>query len=178
MVTPDTPPRIMGGELTVTINWGVFLTAEFLIGVVVVGLLLNVLGTYVVRSIDWIARVLPAFFRRAQENESARIQRLADAATADHAIYAALAAEASRLRSHQLRQFFFSFVCLSTMFFVLILLEREGQPPRVVGLLLTIFLLVMGFFQFSRGLDSGTHAQRLDTALRQVQRNLKLPVMD
>ena len=42
-----------------TINWGVFLTPEFVIGVVVVGLILNVIGAYLVRSLDWVQRFSP-----------------------------------------------------------------------------------------------------------------------
>jgi hypothetical protein len=48
----------------------------------------------------------------------------------------------------------------------------------VLGGLLIIFPVAVGFFQYSFGLNSGRRAQRLDTALREVQRNLKLPVMD
>jgi hypothetical protein len=81
------PPAYHALSILVAINWGVFWTPEFLIGVVVIGLLLNVVAAYVVRSLDWFARVLPASFRRAQEAESARLQQLTNAATADHAIY-------------------------------------------------------------------------------------------
>jgi hypothetical protein len=99
----------------VTINWSIFLTREFLIGVVAVGLLINVVSAYIVRSLDWLGKKLRALFRQAQEAESARVKQLTDAATSDHAIYAALVAEATRLRSLQYIQFFISFACFSVM---------------------------------------------------------------
>lgn len=160
-----------------TINWRVFLTPEFFIGVVVIGLLVNVVSAYVVRSLDWVVEVLPASFRRAQEAETARIQRLTEAATADHAIYAALTAETSRLRSHQYAQFFLSLVCFSTMVLFAYFVQT-GEIERIVGVSFAIFLTVIGFYQYMGGLDSARRAQRLDKVLREVQRNLKLPVMD
>jgi len=127
--------------------------------------------------LDWLAKVLPASFRRAKEAESARIKQLTDAATADHALYAALAAEAGRFRSQQHLHFFFSFVCLSAL--TAIFASGEMKPGMgVSGFLLIVFLLTMVVFQYSLGLESGKRARPLDLALREVQRNLKLPVID
>src|SRR5262245_42114623 len=116
----------MERRIFMSINWGVFVTPEFLVGTLVVGLLLHVVGTYMVRSLDWVIKVLPASFRSAQEAESARIQKLTAAATSDHALYAALSADASRIRSHMLQHFFFSFVCFFTML-LLVWLADSGQ---------------------------------------------------
>jgi hypothetical protein len=55
----------------------------------------------------------------------------------------------------------------------------EVKPGiSVLGLLLIVFLVAMAVIQYSLGLDIGKRARRLDTALRTVQRNRKLPVMD
>jgi pilus assembly protein TadC len=161
----------------VTINWGIFWTPEFLIGVVVIGLVLNVASAYVVRLLDRMGMVLPAFFRRAQQAESARIRRLADAATSDHALYAALAAEAGRLHSHQLTQFIGAFACM-VMVVALLAFVKAGAVGRIGGILAAIYLTAVAFFESASWVANNRRANRLNTALREVQRNLKLPVME
>lgn len=142
-----------------------------------VGLMFHVLGTYLVRAIDHVKNVLPAFYRRARDKEFARIERLTTAATSDNALYAALAAEASRLRSHQLLCFFVAFVCMNFLLFVQV--AGELHPGLgLSGLFVLVFLVGCGLIQFVRGLDIGTRLRRLDIALRAVQRIRELPFMD
>jgi hypothetical protein len=113
----------------------------------------------------------------ARVEESVRIEELTTAATSDNALYAALAAEASRLRLHQLLRFFIAFVCIYTLVFLVAF--GEVKPGiGVLGLLLIVFLIVMASIQYSQGLDIGKRARRLDIALRAVHRNRKLPIMD
>ena len=83
-------------------DWDFILTPQFFAGTVIAGLLLNILGVYVVRAIDRVRKALPASYRRIRAEESARIDALTVAATSDNALYAALAAESSRLRLRQL----------------------------------------------------------------------------
>jgi quinol-cytochrome oxidoreductase complex cytochrome b subunit len=161
----------------VTNDWSFVWTPQFLLGTVIAGLLLNIVAAYVVRAVDHVRKALPASYRRARGEESARIEQLASAATSDNALYAALAAEASRLRLHQLLHFFIAFVCVHTFLFLMAVGELK-PGVGVLGLLLIVFLIGLGFIQYCLGLDMGTRARRLDLALREVQRNRKLPVMD
>jgi hypothetical protein len=167
----------------VTDDWSFVWTSQFLVGTVIAGLLLGVVSQYIVRALDHISEVLPASFRRAREEESLRIQQLTNAAISDNALYAALVAEASRLRLHQLLSFFIAFVCHSTLL-VVVTVSRVTPTAemtiilRLEILFLVIFLLPMGFFHYASGLENGKRARRLDTALRAVQRNLILPIMD
>jgi hypothetical protein len=137
-------------------DWSYVWTLQFLVGTLVVGLLLNVLGTYVVRALDSVKKRLPAYFRRVREEESVRIQTLSTAATSDSALHAALAAEAGRLRLHQLLGFFIAFVCIATLALLvtvrqLTLPESMTVADRVeVGLLIT-FLVFMGGFNYVSG---------------------------
>jgi hypothetical protein len=150
---------------------------QFLVGTVIAGLLLNIVVAYVVRVVDNVRKALSASYRRAQGEESVRIEELTTAATSANALYAALAAEASRLRLHQLLRFFIAFVCIYTIVFLVAF--GEVKPGiSVLGLLLIVFLIAMGVIQYSQGLDIGKRARRLDIALRAVQRNRKLPIMD
>jgi hypothetical protein len=161
----------------VTSDWRFVWTPQFFVGTIFAGLLLNVVGTYAVRGLDRIRTVLPAAFRRGRDEESARIQQLVDAGTSDNSLYAALAAEASRLRVHQLLHFFFAFVCIDP----LLLLAGFGElkPGGDVRAVLVLVLLIsIGLFQYVRGLDAGKRARRLDGALRVVRQNRKLPIMD
>jgi hypothetical protein len=160
----------------VTIDWSIFWTPQFVIGVVVMGLLLNVVGAYTVRSIDWARKALPASFRRGRDMEAGRVQQLATAAISDHALYAALAAEATRLRVHQLLQFFIAFVCFCGL--LLLLAPVPGEPVSRSNRLFVVILAVGGFVLYYRGLGSWTRARRLDTALQAIHKKLKLPVME
>jgi len=161
----------------VTNDWSFVLTPHFLVGTVIAGLLLNIVAAYLVRAVDHVRKALPASYRRAQGDESVRREQLTTAATSDNALYAALAAEAGRLRLHQLLRFFIVFVCLFALVFLVTF--GEAKPGiGVLGLLLIVFLIAMGVIQYSQGLDIGKRARRLDIALRAVQRNRKLPVMD
>jgi len=150
---------------------------QFIVGTIIAGLLLNIFAVYLVRVIDHVRKALPAFYRRTRGEESARIEELTIAATSDNALYAALAAEATRLRLHQLLRFFIAFVCIYT--FVFLVTIGEVKPGiNIPGILLIIFLLAMGVIQYSQGVDFSKRARRLDIALRAVQRNRKLPIMD
>lgn len=160
-----------------TNDWSFVWTPQFLVGTVVAGLMLNVVGAYVVRAFDYLGQELPARYRRAQSKESVHIEQLTTAATSDNALYAALAAEASRLRLHQLLHFFIAFVCINTFVFLAAVGEVKSGIG-VLGLLLIVFLVGIGTIQYSRGLEIGNHARRLDIALNAVQRNRKLPIMD
>ena len=160
-----------------TNDWSFVWTPQFLVGTVIAGLLLNIVAAYVVRAVDHVRKALPASYRRARAEESVRIEQLTAAATSDNALYAALAAEASRLRLHQLLRFFIAFVCIYTLVF-LVAFGEVTPGIGVLGLLLIVFLIAMGVIQYSQGLDIGKRARRLDIALRAVQRNRKLPIMD
>jgi len=158
-------------------DWSFIWTPQFIAGTLIAGLLLNIIAEYVVRAVDHVREALPASFRRARDKESERIEQLTIAATSDNALYAALAAEASRLGVHQLLRFFIAFVFIHA----LVLLMAFGQVKPgigVLGLLLIVFLMMMGGIQYTLGLHAGRRARRLDIALRAVQRNRKLPIMD
>lgn len=158
-------------------DWSFVFTPHFLVGTLIAGLLLNTASAYLVRAIDRVRKALPASFRRARSEESARIEELTAAATSDNALYAALAAEASRLRLLQLLRFFTAFVCIFP--FLLLVAFGELKPGMgVLGLLVMIFLVGMAGLQYSLGLGIAPHARRLDIALRAVQRNRKLRIMD
>jgi hypothetical protein len=162
-------------------DWSFVWTPEFLVGSLVAGLLLNVLGTYVVRAFDRVTNRLPVYFRRVRQEEQTRIQKLSTAASSDNALYAALAAEAARLRSHQLLRFFIAFVCFSVLLVLFISLTSATQmteATRVQVILLVVFLVSLGFFSYGLGLESGRLARRLDIALRAVQRERGLPIMN
>lgn len=160
-----------------TNDWSFVWTPQFLVGTVIAGLLLNIVATYVVRAVDHVRKALPAAYQRARGEESVRIEQLTTAATSDNALYAALAAEASRLRLHQLLRFFVVFVCIYTLVFLAAFGEVKPEIG-VLGLLFIAFLIVMAGIQYSLGLDIGKRARRLDIALRAVQRNRNLPIMD
>lgn len=124
---------------------------------------------------------MPASFRRAQEAESARIQQLTSAALSDHALYAALAAEATRLRLKQLLHLFLAFVCGVTLLIVLVDHDQRPQTGTYVVItqvFLTVALLSIGFFQYVRALENMRRAQRLDIALRAAHKSRGLPIMD
>jgi hypothetical protein len=145
--------------------------------------LLNVLAAYLVRAVDHIRKVLPASYRRARDEEALRIDQLSAAATSDNSLYAALAAEASRLRLHQLLGFFIAFIFAAALVLALvefrqILAAEMTTTVRVQAALLVIFLVPMAVFRYATGLDNGKRAKRLDIALRTVQRNRALPIMD
>ena len=162
-------------------DWSFVWTPQFLVGSLVAGLLLNVVGTYVVRAFDRVANRLPAYFRQVRQEEQTRIQKLSTAASSDNALYAALAAEAARLRSHQLLRFFIAFVCFSVLVIVFISITSATQmtgAERVQIMLLVIFLVSLGFFSYLFGLETGGRARRLDIALRAVQRERGLPIMN
>jgi hypothetical protein len=158
-------------------------TLQFLVGTVIAGLLLNIVAAYMVRAVDHVRKALPASYRRVRGEESVRIERLIAAATSDNALYAALAAEASRLRLHQLLSFFIAFVCISTLLFLVAVSQvtpavRMTTSVRVQAGFLIIFLVSMGAFHYASGLENGRRARRLGIALRAVQRNRTLPIMD
>jgi hypothetical protein len=164
-------------------NWRFVWTPQFLVGTVIAGLLLNVVAAYVVRAVDRLRKALPASYRRARDEESLRIEQLTAAATSDNALYAALAAEASRLRLHQLLGFFIAFVCTFTLLVLVTVSQltpaaQMTRPARVQAVLLVIFLVSVGVFRYASGLDNGRRARRLDIALRAVQRSRALPIMD
>ena len=160
-------------------------TPQFFAGTLVAGLLLNVLGAYVVRAIDRLRVRLPGHFRRIREAESLRIQRLSDEATADTALYAALAAEAGRFRVHQLLGLLTAFASAFALLFLMAIMVGSEAPPvdrstgeRVQAMILITFLVLMGGFHYASSLEHGRLARRLDIALRGVQRNRTLPIMD
>ncbi len=160
-----------------TNDWSFVWTPQFLVGTAIAGLLLNIVAAYVVRAVDHVRKALPVSIRRARAEESVRIEQLTTAATSDSALYAALAAEASRLRLHQLLRFFIVFVCIYTLVFLGTFGELK-PGIGVLGILLIVFLIGMAGIQYLQGLEIGTRARRLDNVLRAVQRNRKLPVMD
>lgn len=166
-----------------THDWNFVWTPQFLVGTIIAGLLLNVVGVYVVRALDHVRKALPASFRRARQEESERIEKLVTAAMSDNALYAALAAEASRLRLHQLLGFFIAFVCFSILL-GLIAFSQVAPAVKITTTLrlqagfLIIFLVSLGAYHYISGLDNGRRARRLDIALRKVQHNLTLPIMD
>jgi hypothetical protein len=126
----------------------------------------------------WYGLLLPT--RRDQE--SSRIQQLTTAATSDNALYAALAAEASRLRLHQLLGFI-AFVCTSTLLVVVTVRQLSSVAQltttlRVLTVILVILLVSAAVFRYASGLDNGSRARRLDIALRAVHGNRALPIMD
>jgi hypothetical protein len=55
---------------------------------------------------------------------------------------------------------------------------QSGELKGILGVLLAVSLMAIGFFQYSRGLTNARRVQRLEKALGEVQGNLKLPVMD
>jgi hypothetical protein len=126
----------------------------------------------------WYGLLLPT--RRDQE--SSRIQQLTTAATSDNALYAALAAEARRLRLHQLLGFI-AFVCTSTLLVVVTVRQLSSVAQltttlRVLTVILVILLVSAAVFRYASGLDNGRRARRLDIALRAVHGNRALPIMD
>jgi hypothetical protein len=164
-------------------DWSFVWTPEFLVGSLVAGLLLNVLGTYVVRAFDRVANRLPAYFRRVRQEEQTRIQKLSTAASSDNSLYAALAAEAARLRLHQLLRLFIAFVCFSLLLFLATIMSITPVTQitvtvrvQVVGLI--IFLVSIMVFTYGSALESGRRARRLDIALGAVQRERGLPIMN
>jgi hypothetical protein len=162
-------------------DWGFVWTRQFVVGTLIAGLLLNVIGGYLIRALDWAGKALPASFRRAQEAESARIEQLTSAALSDHALYAALAAEACRLRLHQLIRFFIAFMCAVAL--AVVLVDSNQRPPAdtwavVKAVLLIVVFLSIAFFQYMSGLDNSRRARRLDLALRAAHRSRGLPIMD
>ncbi len=158
-------------------DWSFVLTPQFLVGTLIAGLLLNVLAAYVVRTIDRIRIALPTSYRRARAEESARIETLTAAATSDNALYAALAAEASRLRLRQLLRLFIAFVCIYPVVFLVALGEvRPGMA--LPGFVLVVFLLGVAGVQYSLAIDISSRTRRLDIALNAAHRNRKLPIMD
>ena len=164
-------------------DWSFVWTPQFLVGSLVAGLLLNVVGTYVVRVFDRVANRLPAYFRQVRQEEVTRIQKLSTAASSDKALYAALAAEAARLRSHQILRFFIAFACFSILSFLATIMSitavtQMTASVRIQVMLLVIFLGSLGFFSYILGLESGRLARRLDIALRAVQRERGLPIMN
>jgi nucleoside recognition membrane protein YjiH len=162
-------------------DWSFVWTPEFLVGSLVAGLLLNVVGAYVVRAFDRVTNRLPAYFRRVRQEEQTRIQKLSTAASSDNALYAALAAEAARLRSHQLLRFFIAFVCFTVLVVLSVSITSATQmtgAARVQVMLLVIFLASLGLFSYFLGLESGRLARRLDIALRAVQRERGLPIIN
>jgi hypothetical protein len=156
-----------------------------LFGVLVCGLTLNVLGAYVVRWFDRVRDRLPAHFRQVREKELERIQLLSAAASSDSGLYAALSAEAGRLRLHQLLGFLIAFVGICAILLLIGAAQvdaytgaRMTTSGRIEALLAIAFLLPMSGLQFTSGLENGRRARRLDIALRAVQRNRSLPIMD
>lgn len=126
-------------------DWRFVWTPEFLVGSIVAGLLLNVVAAYVVRAVDHVMKWLPASYRRNRDAESARIEKLTSAATSDNAVYAALAAEASRLRLHQLLRFFIAFICIYTFVF-LVAYDDVKLRMSIPGVLLIVFLISMALY--------------------------------
>jgi hypothetical protein len=159
-------------------TWSLVWTPQFLVGTIVAGLFLNVVSAYVVRAADRLVHRVTGAWRAAVGEEAARTQQLSAAAAADNALYAALAAEASRLRSHQLLHFFIAFVLIATFICMLALDQGEPRSLGVLGLLVLLGLFVVGFVQYNLGLESGKRARRLDNALRAVHASRKLPIMD
>jgi len=164
-------------------DWDFVWTPQFLVGTVIAGFLLNVVGAYMVRALDHVWKALPASFRRARQEESVRIEKLVTAAMSDNALYAALAAEASRLRLHQLVGFFIAFVCFSTLLGLIAFSQvvpaiKITTTLRLQAGFLTIFLVSLGAYHYNSGLVNGRRARRLDIALRKVQHNRTLPIMD
>jgi len=144
----------------------------------VASLLLNVLGAYVVRMLNRVRPRLTGYFRRALGEEAARTEHLAAAATSDNALWAALAAEASRLRLHQLLRFLTAFVFIGA--FLLLYARGELMPgsSSTPARLTVVGFVAFGLIQYVRGLDFGKRARRLDIALGTAHRNRKLPIMD
>jgi len=102
-------------------------------------------------------------------------------ALSDHALYAALAAEATRLRLHELLHFFIAFVCFVAFTFVMVDHDQRPQTGTYAAVklvVLIVFLVSMGFFQYMRGLENSRRAQRLDIALSAAHKSRGLPVMD
>lgn len=160
-----------------TNDWSFIWSPQFLVGTVIASLLLNIVAAYVVRAVDYVRKVLPASYRRAQREESMRIEQLTAAATSDNALYSALAAEASRLRLILLTRLFIVVVCVYTL--VLIVTLPEVKPGEIVpGMLLIVVLTVVAVFHYSLGLDINKRVRRLDSALRAVQQNRSFPILD
>lgn len=164
-------------------NWNFVWTPQFLVGTLIAGLLLNVLGAYVVRAVDRMRVHLPAYFRRARDEEAARIQLLYKAAASDNALYAALASEAGSLRLYQLLCFFIAFVAIVTLLFAIAISRMEAvAASTTAGRLelgvLVVFLVPFGFLQYISGLENGRRANRLDAALLAVHSDRSFPVMD
>ena len=115
-------------------NWSFVWTPQFLVGSLVMGFILNVFGTYVVRWIDSVRAKLPAYYRRVRVEEKQRTQHLVEAATADTALYAALSAEAARLQIREVRRYFVALVSFIP-FFILAASEvlTVGKPPVTVA---------------------------------------------
>jgi hypothetical protein len=159
-------------------RWSFVWTPEFLVGTLVVGLLLNVLGAYVVRTLDRVRTRLTGYLRGVLGKEAARTDQLAAAAASDNAVWAALAAEASRLRLHQLLRFSIAFAFIGAF---LLLYGRGELIPSASNLFVrsaVVGFVAFGLIQYVKGLEFGTRARRLDIALAAAHRSRKLPVMD
>ena len=48
-------------------DWNFVWTPQFLVGTVIAGLLLNIVGAYMVRALDHVRKALPASFRRVRQ---------------------------------------------------------------------------------------------------------------
>lgn len=127
-----------------TNDWRFVWTPQFLFGTLIAGLLLNVVAAYAVRAIDRLGKVLPAFYRRARDEESSRIEQLTTAATSDNALYAALAAEASRLRLLQLLGFVIAFVFTFTVL-VLVTVSQSSPVAKLTTTVLVLIVIVVTF---------------------------------
>lgn len=162
-----------------TNSWSFLWTPQFWFATLAVGFLLNVLGNYAVRLLDRVGARLSGYFRQLLGEEAARTETLTAAAASDNALWAALAAEASRLRLHQLLRFLTAFV-FSCVGILLTYALGEVTPPssNTPARLVAVGSLVFGFIQYTRGLDFGKRARRLDIALSAVHRHRKLPIMD
>ena len=104
-------------------NWSKFMTPEFGIGVLLSGLLLNVVGTYVVRGLDRFRSGWTEQARSQRERLRLRREAYTTFARTSPAAYAALAAEAARLRARSVRYLLMMVVMIA----ILLLIYATGD---------------------------------------------------
>jgi hypothetical protein len=159
-------------------DWSFILTPQFLVGTMVAGLLLDVVGTYLVRWLDRIKDQISSGREQALSEESQRVGRLTEAALSDTALYAALAAEGTRLRLDQLLKFLGAFFCIYPLIVVIQFGEAKPGLLGIAGRISLVAIVAFGLIQYVRGLRSVSRARRLDLALDVARRHHTLPIMD
>jgi hypothetical protein len=147
--------------------WAAISTPEFLLGAAF-GLVLNVESAYIVRGLDRLGPRISSLVRPILEEDRRWEAEIAIAAASDSALYAALAAEASRERMSQ-------FVRLLLAFggaFVIALLNLVGEfapGPRGVIERIGFGAFAIGtYVQAFRGFKHSDRAKRIERALKTV----------